>query len=244
MGSLLGSLLPLVWPWNGLVYIFSLCLSCLISFSLSLGGGVSSWSSSPCSSSFLRADFLISRWPLRSVLSSQPSPICPHSHTTTPPLPVLDVCAPGRVRSSHELSAKSMWPLLSFREASLKPWFHGEVLVSRGTAQPWTAHLIIFSGRGQVISNTRKASEKTEEKHTLTQSHLRGSEASGCVSSWPGCPLDPPSLCVDSQGQPRANVASSSWRTLELVTAVQGLLQVVFLFILFFFLLPEAQFCG
>ena len=58
---------------------------------------------------------------------------------------------------------------------------------------------------------------KTEEGQRFKHSHLRGSQASGCVSSRPGCLLGPPPLCMESWGHIEANSASSSWRALVLV---------------------------
>lgn len=126
-----------------------------------------------------RINILISPWPLLSVLSSQLSAWLSPDHILQPLRFLFWISVvQGESRSKSE-SDLSLW----FREGWLKPWFHGEVSVWPGTAQPWNAHVImipIFASRGCHISKIWKASKMTEKGQKFIHSHLRGSQASGC----------------------------------------------------------------
>lgn len=118
-----------------------------------------------------RPSFPISRWFLLSVLNYRPSPACPHPPTITPPLPILDVVVQGESIPIMSILLSQSGLLLSFWKASQKPWFHGDLLVSPGTAQPRTVHIIIFTRRGNSFPRPEKP-QRRQRRNTDFNIHI------------------------------------------------------------------------
>lgn len=124
----------------------------------------------------------------------------------------------GESRSKPKDAAKLNQPFVFIHGSLPKALARTGLGITRHTAQPPTVHITAipaFASRGVSSPRLGKYLRTQREGQRQKHSHLRRSQASGCVSPRPGCPLEPPSLWVDSWGQPKVSSASCYWGTLE-----------------------------